>query len=147
MAALRQSAMAVAFLAFVGGCEPSDAPPLEPASREAQVYHGVYESAFETQAFHPDSGEGPWWFSAPDEVMDELTGRKGAAQAARIFFGAEVTVRGLLEDDGARFGPLGDYPAEFRATELLSYRILDIDETEALIGAYEVRNSGGATQD
>lgn len=133
------SAMMVA-LALMGAalglsaCEEKGAPPPETPEK---IYRGVLESAFEIQAFHPDTGEGPWWFSADSKIWDQLDERDESGDAKQHFYTAEIEFEGRLDKDGSGFGHMGAYSAEIRARKLISMRYVDRLEAEALVTGYK----------
>ena len=119
---------------LLSACEEKGAPPPE---TDVKTYRGVLESAFEVQAFHPDTGEGPWWFSADSKIWDELDQRDETGNAKLQFYTAEIEFTGRFDDNGAGFGHMGAYPAEIRARELISKRYVDRFEAEALVTRYK----------
>lgn len=117
----------------VTSCAPEGAAPPE---EQVRVFHGLVESGFELNVFHPDTGEGPWWFSAETSVWDTLQERKMDGQIGKMFFVAEIKFEGELDRQGGRFGHMGEYPAEVYANRLLSHEALTIEAAEAMLEAY-----------
>lgn len=108
-------------LMVLAGCEPKgEAPP----ALEVTQFHGVMESGFQAQVFYPDTGEGPWWFSADTKIWDTLQDRQSDGSVGYVFFIAEVTFEGKLDDKGGRFGPSGEFSAEVSADKLIKFNYL-----------------------
>ncbi len=119
----------VTFSFIVGACEPAK-------TDNDRVYHGVMETGFELSVFHPDTGEGPWWFSAEDAIWDTLQQRQSNGMVEKNFFIAEVTFEGRVNDDGP-FGVYDDYDRQVHATSLISHSYLESDVVEAVLESYQ----------
>ena len=140
---IRDVIAALACLVIVlcsGGCEEQGALP--PEGRN-QTYRGVLEVKMGIQAFHPETGAGPWWFSGDSGIWDSLNQRDETGNADLQFYIAEIEFRGRLDEDGNAFGNMGAYPAEIHAVELLSMRYLDRLEAEEIVTGYKEDYSGG----
>lgn len=127
-------------LLVLAGCEPKGEAPPPPVAKIQ--YHGVMESGFQAQIFYPDTGEGPWWFSADTKIWDKLQDRQTDGSIGYVFFIAEVTFEGKLDSDGGRFGPSGEFSGEVTADKLIEFNYLTPKEFKSLRESYANKVDG-----
>lgn len=95
------------------------------APAESRRYSGIWAWSFETSAFLPDGGEGPYWLEAEGPVWRELTApieRSGRGPWGRV----HVVVEGQMSAEG-QFGHLGAYRRKLRVTRVVQAALISAD--------------------
>jgi hypothetical protein len=116
---MRRALLAGVFGLLLAACASASA-------NGAQRYSGVWDWHFETSAFTPDGGEGPYWLSGDGAVWDRLNApfnETGAGPWGR----AHLIVEGTLSPPG-RYGHLGAYTRELRVTRVIEARLISARE-------------------
>lgn len=96
-------------LAVVGGCAG--------AGRDAANYAGVYRAGFETQAFWPADGAGPYWVEGDAKALDALDAAVKRANGGSPWGGVRVELEGELSQPG-KFGHLNAYERKLRVLKV-----------------------------
>ena len=112
---MRAAALALAGLALAS-CAGDRAEP--------QTFAGVYRIGFETQAFWPAEGGGPYWVEGDKASLAALAGAVSKANGGLQWGGIAVEVEGLLSPPG-KYGHLEAYGRSLRVTRVKATRPLD----------------------
>jgi len=88
------------------------------------AYAGVYRAGFETQAFWPASGDGPYWVDGDAAALGALDVAVRRANGGSPWGGISATVQGELSPAG-RYGHLGAYTHALHVKRVVTTRPLD----------------------
>ena len=88
------------------------------AAPPATTYSGIYRTGFETQAFWPATGGGPYWVEGETRAMKDLDAAVGKHNGGSPWGGVRVEVRGVLSPPG-KFGHLSAYERKLRVKKVV----------------------------
>lgn len=87
--------------------------------RDAATFTGVYRAGFETQAFWPADGAGPYWVDGDAKALDALDAAVKRANGGSPWGGVRVELQGTLSPPG-RYGHLNAYERKLRVRKVTS---------------------------
>ncbi|MBU6372004.1 MAG: hypothetical protein KJS97_04690 [Alphaproteobacteria bacterium] len=87
------------------------------AGRDAATYQGVYRAGFETQAFWPADGAGPYWVEGDAKALDALDAAVKRANGGSPWGGVRVELEGALSPPG-KYGHLNAYQHKLRVLKV-----------------------------
>lgn len=103
-------------LALLAGCAGSGG--------QAQDFAGVYRAGFETSAFWPANGDGPYWVEGDKAAMGALDAAVRRANGGSPWGGVGVEVEGVLSKPG-KYGHMHAYERELHVKRVKATRPLD----------------------
>ena len=86
-------------------------------ARDTATFQGVYRAGFETQAFWPADGAGPYWVDGDARALETLDAAVKRANGGSPWGGVRVEVEGTLSPPG-KYGHLNAYERKLRVRKV-----------------------------